>query len=75
MTALSEAERVAKGLTEAQRATMLSFRSEPRQMGVGMTHWLPGLVEPDGLNHPCFGPHHRLTPLGLEVRKLLEAQS
>lgn len=57
----------AKGLSADQRARLLSLRAEPSQMGIGMPHFLPGMVQADGLNHPIFGSHHRLTLLGQQV--------
>ena len=60
-----------RGLSESQRNRLKSFAAEPRQMGIGMMQFLPNMVEPDGLNHPIFGPHYRLTPLGLRAREAL----
>lgn len=68
-------EEVAAKLTKAQRSRLLTFRTEPRQMGIGMAQWLPGMVEPETFSHPLFGPHHHLTPLGLEVIRILQEQT
>lgn len=69
---MSEAERIAAGLTETQRARLWSFGAEPRQMGIGMMQFLPGMVEPDDFDHPIFGPHYHLNDLGLAVRAILQ---
>lgn len=65
---------IAGKLTEAQRTRLLTFRAAPRQLGIGMVYFLPDLVEPENFGHPCFGPHHYLTPLGEAVRALLERE-
>lgn len=59
-------------LTAAQRTRLLSFRAEPKQMGIGMMQFLPGCVEPVGADHPIFGPHYRLTPRGLALCEALQ---
>lgn len=61
---------LAASLSEAQRARLLSFRMEPKQMGIGLDHFLPGMLIPSDLNHPIFGPHYRLNELGLAVASI-----
>lgn len=61
---MSALEELAGKLTPAQRRLVLSFRVEPKQMGIGLMQHLPGLVAPNDINHPIFGPHYHLTPLG-----------
>jgi hypothetical protein len=63
---------IAKGLTKAQRHRLQSFRTEPRQMGIGMMQFLPGCVEPVGTDHPIFGPHYALNDFGRQVKSILE---
>jgi len=70
-----EVMQMARGLSDVQRAALLSFHAEPRQMGVGMMSFLPNLVKPDGFNHPVFGPHYALTDLGVEVATALRTFS
>lgn len=66
---------IVRGLTEAQRDRLMSFRQEPRQMGIGMLQFLPDMVAADGINHPIFGSHYRLTPIGLQVQAHLKEQA
>ncbi len=72
MTSPLSPEDVAATLTEAQRFRLWSFGAEPRQMGIGMMQFLSGMVEPDGFDHPIFGPHYRLNETGLAVRAILQ---
>lgn len=67
-----DVEKIARGLTKAQRERLHSFSIEPRQMGIGLPQFIPDLVTPDGMNHPIFGPHYRLTDIGLAVRSYLK---
>lgn len=68
---MGEVERIAKGLTPAQKVRLESFRIEPRQMGIGMTFLLPDMIRPVGINHTIFGPHYELNPLGQSVLEAL----
>lgn len=72
---MTDIERIAAGMGPMARQRLLSFGAEPRQMGLGLDYLLPDLVTPDDMDHPIFGPHYHLTPLGLAVRSHLEKQS
>lgn len=72
-----DAEKVAAGLTEARRAALLNLRADGRTgstRGNGAARRLrtmPNLVAPRW-GGDCF--RYDLTPLGLEVRRILERQ-
>lgn len=69
---MSEIERVAKGLTEAQRAAIFRADSEWRFLGLASR---PDVLHPifERWNKPYGGFQYRLTPLGLQVRDYLKA--
>lgn len=71
---MSEAQRIAAKLTEAQRRMILSARETPLldRMKCG---WRMKSVRDLGLAVKAWRGGDLLTPLGLEVRKILEAQS
>lgn len=84
MTALTEAERIAAGLTEAQRRCLLGIHSgfeagEVFRLGEGEHHApYTALVKAGALGKARPGDWYTMywfTPLGLEVRKVLEASS
>jgi len=67
-------------LSAEQSARIIRADPAERQMGgFGLIyddrgHYRsPALVERVGVNHPVFGSHWRLTPLGLQVRAALAA--
>ncbi len=67
------AEEIAAGLSAAQKRAVKAFvASENRMGGYGKDSGCPGLIEAVGFNHPIFGSHYRLTPLGQQVRSILE---
>jgi hypothetical protein len=74
---MSDPNQIAAGLTEVQRETLKRFhRCDERRMGgYGRDSGCPELVERVGINHPIFGSHYQLTPLGWEVRAIIERDS
>lgn len=66
-----EVARIAASLSDEQSKALRSFAQEPRQMGIGMTQFLPGMVEPSGMHHPIFGCHYRLNDSGRAVLSVL----
>jgi hypothetical protein len=67
---------IAAGLSGAQRNRVLSLMANENRMGgYGEDSGCPGIIERVGINHPLFGSHYRLTPLGLAVRSHLKGQS
>lgn len=75
MTAPDLTELSAK-LSEAQKRRVLSLHPHENRMGgYGEDSGVPGLIERAGINHPIFGSHYRLTPLGLRVRDHLQKES
>lgn len=75
MTAPPSAEEVAeiaKGLTQDQKDSVRRLvPGENRMCGYGADSGCPGLIIRVGVNHPLFGSHYRLTPLGVAVRNHL----
>lgn len=69
---MTDAERIAGALSEAQKRRLVTSQWEPRQMGgFGVAFHEPALARKVGINHPVFGSHYELNELGLEVRTLL----
>ena len=78
----TRAEMIAKGLSEAQRRTLLAMperahidASTPNPFGALLLHRAqPGLLTGFGKDEDPSGKYYTLTPLGLEVRKFLASQ-
>lgn len=67
-------EALAVQLTEAQRHQILAlFPNENRMGGYWPDSGCPGLITNNGINHPVWGAHYRLTPLGIAVRAAIRA--
>jgi hypothetical protein len=70
-----EAVEIARLLTADQRRHILRLIPNVSMMGgFGKDSGCPGLIERAGVNHPIFGSHYHLTPLGLAVRNILQGE-
>lgn len=66
-------EEIAGGLSPGVRVALGSWHPPHEHLmgGKGLQFARPDFVEPVGINHPIFGQHYRLSPLGLAVRAYL----